>query len=407
MATTGALTPFSYQAVDPAGRRVRGVSEAASALALKRELEGRGLIVIDVGNARAGVAAVADGARTASRQDVLEATRALAALLAAGVPLARTLTIAASIVPPRVAGTLDDVRARISAGASLSDALGRHPRSFSPLYRGVVRAGERSGDLADSFAALAKQLESDARLRGRLRSATIYPAMLAVAGSITVAMLVLFVLPRFAELLQDSHSKLPATTAALLATSHWLAGAWPLLLLILAALVAGIAAAARTESGRRAIAGLLVRAPVVGTLRRNVLGARFTRLLSVLLGGGAPLLTALDDTFDSLADPLARDEVSRVRARVREGRSLHGALAEGTLFPPVLARLIAVGEESGALREFLERSADLCEERAERTLDRLVTFIEPAMIVAFGVLIAFVALSLLQAIYGVDATSFS
>lgn len=398
------LTPYSWQAVDAAGHRVRGVGEAASAIALTRELEGRGLIVIDVGDA--GRERAAGGRRGASRQDVLEATRALAALLAAGVPLVRALTIAASIVPPRVAATLDDVRTRISAGSALADALGRHPAAFSPLYRGVVRAGERSGDLAESFNALAKQLDGEARLRARLLSATIYPALLAVAGTITVAMLVLFVLPRFAELLADAHSTLPATTAALLAASNWLGHAWPVVVAAVVGIVAAVVGMSRTESGTRAIAGLLVRAPVVGTLRRNILASRLARLLAVLLGGGAPLLTALDDTFDSLSDPLARDEVARVRARVREGRSLHGALAEGSLFPPVLARLVAVGEESGSLRAFLERSAELCEERAERTLERLVTFIEPAMIVAFGVLIAFVALSLLQAIYGVDATTF-
>jgi general secretion pathway protein F len=398
------LTPYSWQAVDAAGHRVRGVGEAASPIALTRELEGRGLIVIDVGDA--GRERTPGGPRAASRQDVLEATRALAALLAAGVPLVRALTIAASIVPPRVAATLDDVRTRISAGSALADALGRHPSAFSPLYRGVVRAGERSGDLAESFNALAKQLDGEARLRARLLSATIYPALLAVAGTITVAMLVLFVLPRFAELLADAHSTLPATTAALLAASNWLGHAWPVVVVMLVGIVAAVVGMSRTESGTRLIAGLLVRAPVVGTLRRNILASRLARLLAVLLGGGAPLLTALDDTFDSLSDPLARDEVARVRARVREGRSLHGALAEGSLFPPVLARLVAVGEESGTLRAFFERSAELCEERAERTLERLVTFIEPAMIVAFGVLIAFVALSLLQAIYGVDATTF-
>ena len=398
------LTPFSWQAVDSAGHRVRGIGEAASALALTRELEGRGLIVIDVGDA--GHERASDGPRGASRQDVLEATRALAALLAAGVPLVRALTIAASLVPPRVAATLDDVRTRISAGSALADALGRHPAAFSPLYRGVVRAGERSGDLAESFNALAKQLDGEARLRARLLSATIYPALLAVAGTITIAMLVLFVLPRFAELLADAHSTLPPTTAALMAVSNWLGHAWPVVVVALVGLVAGIVGMSCTEGGTRVIASLLVRAPVVGTLRRNILASRLARLLSVLLGGGAPLLTALDDTFDSLSDPLARDEVARVRARVREGRSLHGALAEGSLFPPVLARLVAVGEESGSLRDFLERSAELCEERAERTLERLVTFIEPAMIVAFGILIAFVALSLLQAIYGVDATTF-
>ena len=405
MATSTTLGSFRYQAVDRGGRRVRGIVEAASERAVTSELESRGLVVVDV-EETAGAKQAAQPARAGSRREVLEATRALAALLAAGVPLARALAIGASIVPPGMAATMEEVRARISTGTSLSDALGRHPRLFPPMYRGVVRAGERSGALAEAFASLIQQLESEARVRARLLSATIYPALLAVAGTITVGVLVLFVLPRFAELLADAHARLPRSTAALLATSHWLQGAWPLVLGAIVALATGAIAASRTARGRRAIATILVRAPLVGALRRNILASRFARLLAVLLGGGAPLLVALDDTWESLVDPLARDEVARVRARVREGRTLHGALGEGDLFPPVLARLVAVGEESGSLLAFLQRSAELCEERADRTLQRLVTFVEPAMIVAFGVVIAFVALSLLQAIYGVDATTF-
>ena len=405
MATGAASGQFRYQAVDRSGRRVRGLADAASERVLTSELESRGLVVVEVEPA-AGAMDNAQRAGSGSRAEVLEATRAIAALLAAGVPLARALSIGASIVPPGMAGTMEDVRARISTGTALSEALGRHPRLFPPMYRGVVRAGERSGALAEAFASLVQQLEGEARLRARLLSATIYPALLAVAGTITVAVLVLFVLPRFAELLADAHASLPRSTAAVLATSHWLQGAWPFLLGAIGLLVGGAFAAWRTAEGRRAMATMLVRAPLVGTLRRNILASRFARLLAVLLGGGAPLLVALDDTYESLVDPLARDEVARVRARVREGRTLHGALAEGDLFPPVLARLVAVGEESGSLLAFLQRSAELCEERADRTLQRLVTFIEPAMIVTFGVLIAFVALSLLQAIYGVDATSF-
>jgi type II secretory pathway component PulF len=118
------------------------------------------------------------------------------------------------------------------------------------------------------------------------------------------------------------------------------------------------------------------------------------------------MLVALDDVLASIADPVARDEVSRIRARVHDGTALHRAVAEGTLFPSVLGRLVAVGEESGRLEQFLERAAALCEERAERMLQRLVTLAEPAMVLVFGILVAFVALSLLQALYGIDAGSF-
>lgn len=396
---------FEYQAVDAQGRRVRGSADAATAAALTHDLEGRGLVVVSVAAAN-GAATTQEAGRTSPAQDVLEATRALAALLGAGVPLSRALAIGRSVVPAGVAATLDDVRARVATGTSLAEALRRHPRTFTRPYCGVVRAGERSGDLAGAFALLARQLEADGRVRARLVAATTYPALLAVAGSITVVVLVQFVLPRFAELLESAGTRLPRSTAALLAASRWLSGAWPFVLGAVG--LAGVAAAAvmRTGWGRRAFATLLVRTPLVGTPRRHLLAAQFARLLAVLLGGGAPLLTALDDTVESLADPLAREEAMRVRARVREGRSLHAALAEGTLFPPLLARLVAVGEESARLREFLEQGAAMCEARVERSLQRLVTLLEPAMIAGFGVIVALVALSLLQAIYGVDATSF-
>ena len=343
---------------------------------------------------------------TPGRQDVLEATRALAALLGARVPLARALSIAASMVPPGMGAVLEDVRLRIAAGSALAPALGAHPRAFSRLYLGVARSGERSGDLRAAFAALTRQLEAEARLRARLQAATVYPLVLAAAGIVTVAVLVRFVLPRFAELLTGASASLPWSTGILLATSAWAGRAWPWLAGAVVFGVAAVPVALRREGGRRWIAALSVSLPLVGTLRRTILAARFARLLGVLLGSGAPLLTALDDAADSVVDPLARDEISRVRAAVREGSSLHAAIAGGTLFPPMLARLVAVGEESGRLREFLDHAAELCEERTERMLLRLVTLLEPAMIALFGLIIAFVALSLLQAIYGVDATTF-
>ncbi len=398
------VSAFRYRAVDGAGRRVHGVRDAPSADALLHELERHGLVVVEL--AAASGQAGGRSWRGTTAADVLEATRALAALLRAGVPLARALDIGASIVPARVARELEQVRTRVSSGVTLADAHARHPRSFSPLYRGVVRAGERSGNLAGAFASLASQLEAERRVRARLLSAAMYPLLLAVAGTATIIVLVQFVLPRFADLLQGAHATMPRSTAALLAISHWFTGAWPAVAAAVVTLAVGLALGGRTERGRRAMATLLVETPLVGRIRRHVLASRFARLLSVLLEGGAPLLLALDDTIVSLADPLARDEVARVRARVREGRSLHAALAEGHLFPPVLARLVAIGEEAGTLRDFLARSADMSEDRVEHALQRLVTFVEPAMIVVFGVLIAFVALSLLQAIYGVDASAF-
>jgi len=397
---------FAYQAVDSAGKRLRGRAEAASPELLLRSLADRGVVVVDVAAADETARGRGLGLAFGRQQAVLEATRALAALLPAGMPLARALGVAATLTTGAVAEALEAVRRRVERGESVATALAAYPDLFPPLYVGVVRAGEKSGDLDAAFQRLAAQLERDAQLRSRLISASIYPLLLATVGGIAVLVLVLFVLSRFAELLQGAGARLPRSTAIVLGLATLLSRFWPLVLAGAVALPLGIVGYLRTVEGRRAGARLLLGIPVVRTLRRHALAARFARLVGVLLGGGAPLLAALADAQESLADPVARDEAARIRLRVREGAALHQAIAEGTLFPALLTQVVAVGEEAARLEEFLLKAADILEEKTERVLQRLVTLLEPALIVFFGGVVGFVALSLFQAIYGINAGSF-
>ncbi len=397
------MPAFAYHAVDLTGKRLRGRAEAATPAALTRSLEDRGLLVLEVD---AADSAQEGGFGFGRRREVLEVTRALAALLPAGMPLAQALGAASGVASGEVREALQQVRARVERGETLSSALAAHPRLFSPLYIGLIRAGERSGDVDSAFGRLADQLERDEQLRGKILSAAIYPLLLATVGSIAVTVLLMFVLPRFVELLEGSGASLPRSTAFLLALSGGLQRYWPVLLLALGGLMAAAVWARSTEEGRTMWARFLLGIPLVRTLRRYALAARFARLTGVLLGGGAPLLTALDDTVESIGDPIARDDVVRIRTRVREGASLRQAISDGPLFPPLLAQLVAVGEEAGRLREFLLKAADIFEDRTERSTQRLATLAEPAMIVVFGIIVAFVALSLLQAIYGINAGSF-
>ena len=397
------MPAFAYHAVDLTGKRLRGRAEAATPAALTRTLEDRGLVVLEVDNTDSGQEG---GFGFSRRREVLEVTRALAALLPAGMPLAQALGAASGVASGDVREALHQVRARVERGDTLSAALTAHPRLFSPLYVGLVRAGERSGDVDSAFGRLADQLERDEQLRGKILSAAIYPLLLATVGSIAVTVLLMFVLPRFVELLEGSGASLPRSTAFLLALSAGLQRYWPVLLMVLGGLAAAAFLARSTDEGRRLWARFLLGVPLVRTLRRYALAARFARLTGVLLGGGAPLLTALDDTVESIGDPIARDDVVRIRTRVREGASLRQAISDGPLFPPLLAQLVAVGEEAGRLREFLLKAADIFEDRTERSTQRLATLAEPAMIVVFGIIVAFVALSLLQAIYGINAGSF-
>jgi type II secretory pathway component PulF len=399
------MPSFPFRAIDARGGGQRGELEAPTPAIASQMLEARGLIVLDVGAARASGSSVVRVARPA-RGAIVDVTRALAGLLSAGLPLARALAAAESTSVGPVAARLASVRERVSRGDTLATALAAHPDLFSPLYVGLVRAGERAGDLAGTFERLADQLERDAELRAKLVSAAIYPALLAVVGLSAVLLLLLFVLPRFAGVLAGAGAALPRSTTLLLSAATLAQRYWFLLLLPVIAVAAGAAWVGTTAGGARAWSATLLATPVVRAMRRELIAARFARMMSVLLAGGAPALSALDDTAMSLADPLARDAVLDARARVREGGALHRAIAGTAFFPPLLAQLIALGEETGRLEDFLRKAADLFEQRTSRATTRLVALAEPLMIIALGVVVGSVALSLLQAIYGINAGSF-
>lgn len=398
------MPDFAYRAIDPRGKRLSGYAEAPTGAVLTRSLEDRGLVVVDV--AEATESDRRSAVSRPSARELVEATRALAALLPAGLPLARALQAAANLTSGRLAETLQVVRQRVERGDALATALAEHRDVFPPTYVGLVRAGERSGDLDGAFARLAAQLERDEELHAKLVSAAIYPSLLAIVGGAAVLVLLLLVIPRFGDLLQGSGATMPRTTTIVLALSQALRDHWPLFLVPVVAIALFASWTRNSAEGARVFATLLLKLPLVSSMRRELLAARFARLTSVLVAGGAPLLAALDDVTDSMDDAVARDDVARIRERVREGVALNRAIAEGALFPPLLAQLVSVGEEAGRLQEFLAKAAELFERRTERAAARLVALAEPAMIILFGVVVGFVALSLLQAIYGVNAGSF-
>lgn len=400
------MPTFAFTTIDPAGIERRGSRGAPTSGALTAELEAEGLFVLEIVEGGSSPSAPAFGAAWRYRADVLEITRTLAALLPAGLPLARALETAARLRPGITADALSDVRARIERGDALAESLALYPALFPPHYTGLVRAGERSGDLGQSFARLTTQLERDAQLRSRLTSAALYPILLALAGGGAILVLLLVVLPNFAELLQRSGARLPASTAFVLGASHIVRRFWYVIPLVIGGSLLVFANLRRTPRGRLMIAEFLDGLPLIRTLRRESGAARFARLTGTLLEGGAPLLAALHDATVSLDDALARAAAERVSIAVRDGASLSSAIAAEPVMPAVLAQLVAVGEESGQLGNFLLKAAQLFEDRTERSLQRLVALAEPAMIVLFGLIVGVIALSLLQAIYGVNAGSF-
>jgi type II secretory pathway component PulF len=370
---------FAYETVAPDGKTVRGQTREDER-GLRFGLRGSG--------------------------EVLEVTRALAALLPAGLPLPRALGAAALLTTGEVRHTLEGIRQRVERGEALATALRRHPDLFDPLYLGLVRAGERSGNLAGAYARLATQLEHEQQLRARIISASIYPLLLSTLGGMAVLVILFFVIPRFAQALQDAGAVLPHSTALMLGASAMVRRFWPLALGIPIAGFLALLSYRNTEPGRRLETKLLLTLPVARSFVQDRLAAEFARLTGTLLSGGLPLLAALDNVLECTANPAARDELSRIRASVREGRSVRQSLAASPLYPPLLTQLVAVGEQSGRLKEFLLKAAEIFEERTERSLQRLVTMLEPTIVVVFGGVVAVVAYAMLQAIYGINVGTF-
>ena len=375
--------------------------EAPTSDAATSVLRARGLIVLDVAVSEEAQGFFGSRIRSA---DLAEFTRALSALLPAGLPLPRALSVARDIAPASLRRALADVQTRVERGSTFADALAAHPQAFPASYAGLVRAGERAGNLDGSVARLADAIEGEQQFRAKLLTAAIYPTLLAFVGGAAILVLLMVVLPRFGALFAASGSALPASTSIVLSFSNALrayAVPFGLVLVMLAALTIWLATSRDAADTR---SRLFLATPLVSGFYREVLAARTARVIAILLGGGAPFVAALDDAAKSLDDPSAQREVLRIRARVREGVSPAAAVAEGTLFPPILARLVAAGEESSQLEAFFSKAADLFEERAKRAAARFVALAEPALIVAFGLVVGLIALALVQAIYGINIT---
>lgn len=390
---------WDYRAAEAEGRILTGSLPASSADDAILRLRASGLLPLSVERSSES----ADPGRRATRGEVLEFTRGLAALVLAGMPLERALLTAADSLGERRRALFSRVREEVRAGRSLADALPTDAPAFTPFYRGMVRAGERTGRLGQSLDRLAQHLEREAELRARLLSMSLYPALLAVVGVAASALLVLFVLPRFSGLMAEVGGTLPPATRILVFAGASVRAHTATIATALVVGVGLILLPILSGSLRNRLLPHLHRLPLFGVLHREVHGARLARLLGALLSSGTPLLAALRDASGCLADGEWTKAVDAVAGKVREGVRLSRAMEQSPVFPPLLIRMAEVGDEAGDLPGFLLRCAGILERRSERVLGRVMSLIEPGVILLFGGLVGFVALALLQGVYGLNA----
>ena len=378
---------FAFEAARADGQVVKGMLAAAHRAAAVDELAARRLFPLVVREAEEP-----RRARSLPRRDLAIFFRSMATLLRAGVPLDRALS--AIRVSPRLRRPVDVVRRRVREGESLSRALA-HQGGVPPVALGLVRAGERAG-LEYALEQTAQQLEREADLRAQVRSALAYPTVLLAVGTGAVGLLVVGVLPRFVQLLGDAGSALPKATQLLLAVSGLLRGHW------LVATVGVALAAALTYRWTRTVSGLdvLLAFPIVGRIRMGLATARVARTLGTLLRLGSQTLVALSAAAEGAGDRAIARRLGAAAERVRSGSGLCAALEAERALSPEALQLLSAGERSAKVGELLDHAAMLAEADATRTLNTAVRLIEPALILALGGMVAFVALALLQAVYG-------
>jgi type II secretory pathway component PulF len=389
------VTSFGYRAARADGTLVRGRLEAASALEAADLVSRRGLFPIAMEPADpAGARRTHSGSLRAQAI----AMRSLASLVGAGLPLVAALGTTRNVVAGALGEALERAEARVREGSALATALDGEA-IFGGVTIGLLRAGECGAGLAAALAQAADDLERRVETASRLRSALAYPAVLALVGGLSLLAIALFVVPRFAALLGDVETALPLSTRLLLGGSSLLRAHGPAVgsLLVLGAIGLGSWIARR----RRRWHELLLDAPVVGVVRHAMASARGARALGALLAQGSPALDALRAASAAAGDEAVARRLASASEQVAQGAALSLALRSSGAFTPLTLQLAAIGDGVGRMPELLQRAADLETQFAEQRVRTLVAALEPALVLAFACLVAFVAAALLQAVYAV------
>lgn len=396
------MSAYGYRAARADGAIVRGTVEALSAGRASTAITELGLFPIALDLVQSSEAT----RRPASRRDLAIVFRSISALVSAGVPLERAVAASEALARGALRETLALARSGLREGDSLSHALGRAVGVLPRVVLGMVRAGEQGSQLAAALEQVATQVEQEAELVARVRQALAYPLLLAVAGTVSVLVIGTVIVPRFAELLGDLGQDLPVATRLLIGGSALLSHFWFVLIpLGLAGGWAGREALKRPAS-RHWIDRTLLSIPGLGGVRLALATSRVARALGGMLGAGMPLLPALDAAREAAGDEAVADRLSHARERVAQGAPLAAALEREAVLAPSALQLVAVGEASGRLGDMALRAGDLAAQEAERGLKTLVILVEPALIVTFGGLVAFVAAALLQAVYAIRPGGF-
>ncbi|MEK7286689.1 MAG: type II secretion system inner membrane protein GspF [Nitrospirota bacterium] len=395
------MAVYEYKGFDSQGKTISGMIEADLPRSARAKLRQDGIFTTDLTSV----------SEKAQQNDIFFSdkiplsetavmTRQLATLLGANVPLMEALAaMIEQVEDPVHRQVWAAVRDKVREGASFADALAQHPKTFSALYRQMVKAGEASGTLDRILVRMAQYLESSVALRKKISSILAYPILMMILSGIILIFLVSFVVPKVTSIFSDLNHALPLPTVILLAISHFLRHyGWIFILLIVLA-VFWLKRYVATEAGRWHYDRISITLPLVGKLFKMMAIARFAKTLATLLEAGIPLLPALAIVQDVVENKVIEKAIITARENIREGEGIAEPLKKSGLFPPLLTHLIAVGEKSGDLEPMLEKVSQSYESEVEIAVTTLTSLLGPMMILVMGGVVLFIVLAVLLPIF--------
>jgi type IV pilus assembly protein PilC len=387
---TATLSKFDYQVRDRTGKMITGQLEADSQAAVASKLTSMGYAPIKIDEVKStGMSMEINlpGSGRVKLKDLAIFSRQFATMIGAGLSLIRALSILHEQTEnKKLAETIDDIRGRVEAGSSLSQAMAEHDKIFPKLFIAMVRAGETAGMLDEVLLRVAAMYEADVKLRSKIKSAMTYPVIVFVMAILLSTVMLIFIVPVFADMFEELGGELPLMTQVLVSASKFVTSWLGVLsyVVVPAGLWFTYKRIRSTPKGRFALDVMKLRLPVFGPLFHKIALTRFARNLSTLMGAGVPILQALEITADTVNNGPISNAVKDVQDSVRQGESINGPLSAHDVFPPMVVQMVAVGEETGNVDGMLEKIADFYDTEIESTTESLTALMEPLMIGVIG-----------------------
>lgn len=399
------MPTFVYSATDMSGKKIEGTLDAKDEAGALNRIRGMNYFPIRVATKKEP--SVFDFKisffKKVSEKEVLNFTQELATLIKAGLPIDRSFTILGELAKKKNIGVLvEEIQKNVHAGSSFADALAKYPETFSKLYVNMVKAGETGGVLDTVLLRLESFLEQSQRLRDDVRAAMVYPILLTFAGGAAIAVLLTFVIPRFAKIFKETGQTLPLSTEILLAVSFFVKGYWWALIFGFVAAIVLFKILIAKGKGREKWDTFKLKIPVFGILIRKIEVSRFARMLGTLLKSGVPILNALNIVKDTATNSVVGASVVELYKGVKEGGGISSPLRRTGVFPPLAVHMITVGEETGKLEDMLYKVADTFDEEITRSVKSLTSLLEPLMILFMGLVVGFIVISMLLAIFSMN-----